>query len=185
MGMTDNDWSFVWGECNFTGALGLGPKVKSTLPYLLKGLRKQNVIQVACSARHGIAVTVASKAFGWGAKGLTGLDYDTQDPQPLPFLDNLGILAVDCCATHSVAYSTLNCDVYQFGMKGAWLGLQDSSKSYGKVGFDEELVSDPKMAISKVCTGNQFTMFLFKLSGMGCNGPICHCSLLTVSLLVE
>jgi len=161
MGMTDNDWSFVWGECNFTGALGLGPKVKSTLPFLLKGLRKQNVIQVACSARHGIAVTVASKAFGWGAKGLTGLDYDTQDPKPLPFLDNLGILAVDCCGTHSVAYSTLNCDVYQFGMKGAWLGLQDSSKSYGKVAFDEELVSDPKMAISKVCTGSQFTMFLF------------------------
>ena len=162
MGMTDNDWSFVWGECNFTGALGLGAKVKSTLPYLLKALRKQNVIQVACSARHGIAITVTSKAFGWGAKGLTGLNYDTQEPQPLPFLDNLGVLAVDCCGTHSVAYSSLNCDVYQFGMKGPWLGLEDTKKTFGKVKFDSNIVdpSDNKLAVIKVCVANQYTMYL-------------------------
>eukprot|EP01084_Bolivina_argentea_P008280 15497_1 len=162
MGMTDNDWSFVWGEANFTGALGLGPKVKSTLPYLLKSLRKKNIIQVSCSARHGLAITVTSKAFGWGSKGLTGLDYDTQEPQPLLFLDNLGILAVDCCGTHSVAYSSLNCDVYQFGMKGAWLGLSDMSKTFGKVKFNlNSFQCNKTLAVIKVCVANEYSMYLF------------------------
>eukprot|EP01083_Nonionella_stella_P271286 919223_1 len=159
MGMTDNDWSFVWGEANFTGALGLGPKVKSTLPYLLKSLRKKNIIQVSCSARHGLAITVTSKAFGWGSKGLTGLDYDTQEPQPLNFLDNLGILAVDCCGTHSVAYSTLNMDVYQFGMIGPWLGIQDRNKSFGKVIINTNTQNN-NIAVIKVCIAQQYSMYL-------------------------
>lgn len=105
---------------------------------------------------------MTSKAFGWGAKGLTGLDYDTQEPQPLPFLNNLGVLAVDCCGTHSVAYSSLNCDVYQFGMKGPWLGLEDTKKTFGKVKFDSSIVdpSNNKLAIVKVCVANQYTMYL-------------------------
>ncbi|ETO04581.1 hypothetical protein RFI_32816, partial [Reticulomyxa filosa] len=40
-GVTDNDWTLVWGEANFAPALGLGKDTKSTLPFLLHPLKKQ------------------------------------------------------------------------------------------------------------------------------------------------
>ena len=90
-GVTDNDWSFVWGECDFPGALGLGRDTKSTLPYLLKPLKKKQVKEIACSSAHGVAITETGQVFGWGQAMLTGLPSDTSEPSPLNFLANLGI----------------------------------------------------------------------------------------------
>jgi len=46
LGFTDNDWTFVWGESNYPGALGSGRPTKSTLPYIIKELKKQKVIGI-------------------------------------------------------------------------------------------------------------------------------------------
>eukprot|EP01084_Bolivina_argentea_P174110 301585_1 len=171
-GITDNDWSFVWGESNFTGSLGLGNKVRSTLPYLLKSLRKQNIIHISCSSRHGIAVTNASIVYGWGSKLLTNLNNDCYQPQRLAFLDNLNILSVDCCQTHSAVYNWLNTDIYTFGLKGPWLGLLDENKTFGKVMFEEKdnITNNEKMFVSKVCVSNQYTMYLLSNGVVYANG---------------
>ena len=36
-----------------------------------KPLRKQKIIQVACSSRHGLAITSNAIVYGWGVKNLT------------------------------------------------------------------------------------------------------------------
>jgi len=144
VGVTDNDWTFVWGEARCTGALGLGEKTKSTLPYLLKPLKKQKVMQVACSARHGLAVTAGRKVWGWGAKSHTHLESDVCQPQILDFLNNLGCTAVACSDTHSCAWNGQTCDVYSWGLPGCWLGFNDAvteSKAFGTVDFGQKVVS--------------------------------------------
>eukprot|EP01084_Bolivina_argentea_P052584 96594_1 len=207
LGITDNDWTFVWGQsysqgiyitnalnnemivygyirqsqkiynliipidvikmlfemfCNeihvhCTGSLGLGEKVRVTLPYLLRPLRKTNVIQVKCSALHGMAVTADNHVFAWGHKTLTNLGYDTSKPELLPFLNGLDIKSIDCCSTHSVAYSNTN--IYQFGFKGVWLGLKDANKSFGQVYFDD--INTDNIGINKICVSNNYSLYLF------------------------
>lgn len=161
MGFTDNDWTFVWGEANYTGALGLGRETKSTLPFILKPLKKQKVIQVACSSRHGLAITVTSTVYGWGAKNLTNLPSDTSQPTPLQFLSNLGVTAIACSSTHSAAWHQNTADVYSWGIPGSWLGITESNtKNFGRVEFDASVTKNKDCAVVKVECANQYSLFL-------------------------
>jgi len=161
LGFTDNDWTFVWGESNFPGALGLGRETKSTLPFILKPLKKQKVIQVACSSRHGLAITMNSTVYGWGAKNLTNLPADTSQPTPLNFLANLGVTSIACSSTHSAAWHQNTTDVYSWGIPGSWLGIQDSNtKNFGRVEFDASVTKQNDMSVVKVECANQYSLFL-------------------------
>ena len=171
LGFTDNDWTFVWGEARQKGVLGLGKKPVSTLPYLLKPLRKQKIIQVSCSSKHGIAVTAESKVFGWGSKQLTNLDDDTFEPTPLPFLNNLGVTSAICTSTHTCCWNMLSTDAYQFGMEGPWLGLSNK-KRFGKIQFDPQISKNNDLQLSKIDGNGEFTLFLFsdgRVYGLGIN----------------
>ena len=161
LGFSDNHWTFVWGESTYTGSLGLGNKAKSTEPFILKPLKRIKVIQVACSSRHGLAVTLERKVFGWGAKSLTNLTADTLKPTPLKFLNNLGCVGIDCSRTHSAAWVGSNMDVFMWGLPGTWLGFSDAvdkKRNFGRVEFGSSFKKSS--IVSKVICGPQFTFYL-------------------------
>lgn len=161
-GVADNDWTLVWGEANFAAALGLGRDTNSTLPFLLHPLKKQKVVQVECSSRHGLALTLECTVFGWGAKQLTNLPADINTPKILPFLNNLGVTGIACSNTHSAAWHSAHVDVYTWGMAGPWLGFEDvnQQKVFGRVDFHPSVQEDKNLGVSKVECGTQYTLIL-------------------------
>jgi len=172
-GIGKNDWCYVWGETKQIGALGLGNNSRSTSPFLIKTLSKQRVKQACCSAVHSLCITDQMVIYGWGNKLLTLLDKDTIEPVPLNYLNGKGLKKLVASNTHSFAWKPNSTQIYSFGIKGPWLGLNDddNQKVFGLVQFDSSMVNNDKdFGIIHADCSSQYSLFVLNTGYVGACG---------------
>eukprot|EP01083_Nonionella_stella_P319104 1169542_1 len=127
---------YAWGS-NKHAQLGLDNhgKYRST-PKILKHLRNINVIDIACSGYHSLAVTAEGRVYAWGnnSDGRCGVGHVNKEYKPLiqrpTLLSIKSALIVSCTATldHSCLLSNSG-DVYVFGCDRNSSFIKYSNKS--------------------------------------------------------
>nr|XP_027202319.1 RCC1 and BTB domain-containing protein 2-like [Dermatophagoides pteronyssinus] len=133
LALTKRGQLFGWGF-NFWGQLGLGDNHNRFQPTLLRRLKRENIVEIACGQHHSVALTRSGHLFTWGhnAFGQLGIGHHNHpnDKQfnycniPTKVIDgnDFRIKQVTCGQNHVLALS----------IDGQMLGF--GSNYYGQLG---------------------------------------------------
>lgn len=112
---------FGWG-CNKFGQLGLNDCNDRCFPTLLKSLRSQRVIYVACGEDHTAALTKEGGVFTFGAGGYGQLGHNSTNHEinPRKVFELMGnvVTQIACGRQHTLAFTPSSEKMDSFGLGG-------------------------------------------------------------------
>ncbi|KAK3696531.1 hypothetical protein QZH41_015897 [Actinostola sp. cb2023] len=131
--LTTSGALFGWGKNDY-GQLGVHDLQDRNMPTLLRSLRSQHVIYVACGENHTAVLTVDGGVFtfGCGSSGQLGHNSDNHEHTPKKVFDLMGsvVSQIACGRSYTLALVPSLNKVYSFGQgESGQLGIDSTASS--------------------------------------------------------